>query len=105
MKPTGFFFNDSESFVPRCDVCENRYTPERIQINLFPGGWEVCPSCLLKGLKAVADVLRKKKSNRDFLRLLDTVGDFREIPGGIMAVRIAEAHREIKATNRKKKAA
>lgn len=101
----GFEFNECYKFVPRCDVCGKKYKAEGIQVALYRGGWEICPTCLLKGPKAAADMLRKKKSNRPFLSVLDSVADFREIPGGIMALKVAEGYQEIKTENRKRKAA
>lgn len=95
-----FFFNDCEKFIPQCDVCGKKYEGEGIQVVLFHGGWEMCPTCLLKGPKAVADMLRKKntRSSRSFLSKLDSVEDFREIPGGIMALKVAEGYRDIEAS-------
>jgi ribosome-binding protein aMBF1 (putative translation factor) len=103
----GFVFNDCERFIPQCDACGKKYEGEGIQVALFRGGWEICPTCLLKGPKGVTDMLRKKntRSSRSFLSKLDSVEDFREIPGGIMALKVAEGYQETKAANRKGKAA
>ena len=117
-----FMFNDECKKVnPRCDFCRRTYDPN-VQIEFgHPtkdgspwGGSEICPRCLRKGPKAAAEMARKRSHSRIggagdyYAKLADAfehIGDFREIPGGITAMKIVEAYEEIKAATRKRKAA
>jgi len=77
-----------------------------VQVN-FKAGYEICPSCLLKDPKIVGtetthrqarefhSMIRRWFMNvKRFANQLKTIEDFRDLPGGVMAVKIAEAYRD-----------
>ena len=78
-----------------CDFCRKEYETMGVQVS-FRCGFEICPACLLAGPQAVAAKARKSRSKErqesaEVLGILDT---FTQLPGGVLAVKIAEAAQE-----------
>ena len=86
---------DEGSYEPRCDLCKKYYESLGVQVS-FRCGPEVCPECLLAGPQAVTRKARKSRSNwrREAAEVLGRLDSFTQLPGGILAVKIAEAYRE-----------
>jgi hypothetical protein len=105
----GFIFENGKGggyLYPHCDFCGAPYPSLGVQVN-FSNGYEICASCLLKGPKVVAtetthrqarefhSMIRRWFMNvKGFANKLKTIDDFRDLPGGVMAVKIAEAYRD-----------
>ncbi|MHB1011942.1 MAG: hypothetical protein ACYC37_03435 [Desulfobacteria bacterium] len=101
----GFTFEEGY-FDLHCDFCGKRYESLGVQVS-FAFGYEICPSCLLKGPKVVASDTMKRPARefhsvirrwfmsvKGFANQLKNIDDFRDLPGGVLAVKIAEAYRD-----------
>ena len=86
---------DEGSYEPRCDLCKKYYESLGVQVS-FRCGPEVCPECLLAGPQAVAKQARRRRSaeGRETAEVLERLDSFTQLPGGVLAVKIAEAYRE-----------
>jgi hypothetical protein len=82
---------------PRCNFCTRRYEEPGIQI-CFRDGYEICPRCLLKGpARVVQETLSAKRPPayiKKYVAKIAGLSSFRELAGGILAVKIAEAWAE-----------
>jgi len=85
---------------PECDFCGEKYKSLGVQVNLN-GGLELCPECLLAGPKAVARKvwgLHHKDACEEIIleaaAAFGRLGTFKEIPGGILALAIAQGYRD-----------
>lgn len=101
----GFMF-DAGYPDPHCDFCGARYNSLGVQVS-FVVGYEICASCLLKGPKVVAEETchRPAKEFHSVIRRwfmyvkrlankMRAIDDFRDLPGGVLAVKIAEGYRD-----------
>lgn len=101
----GFMFNEGYKY-PHCDFCGTPYPSLGIRVQ-FKVGYEICAACILKGPKVVGSETTKRPARefhsmirRWFMRVkgfankLKTIDNFRELPGGHLAVKIAEAYRD-----------
>lgn len=105
----GFVFENGVGgcyFDPHCDFCGAAYNSLGVQVK-FLNGYEICASCILKGPKVVASETTKRPARefhsmirrwfmhvKGFANKLRTIDDFRELPGGVLAVKIAEGYRD-----------
>jgi len=90
-----FTFNDEGRKVsPECDFCGEEYQAPDIQVEIA-GGFEVCPSCILGGPKDIAAMAERRPFTRKLPPPLARVESFRDLPGGVTALKIAEAYQEI----------
>lgn len=93
-------------YAPVCDFCGKHYESPGVQV-IFAISYEICPSCLLKGPKVVASETTRRPARefhegirrwfmevKGFANKLKAFDDFRELPGGILALKIAEAYQE-----------
>jgi hypothetical protein len=115
---SGFDFTDIEGyFDPHCDFCGKPYESIGVQIR-FSCSYEICYSCILKGPKAVAaettrrparefhDMIRRWFMQvKAFANKFKAMDSFRDLPGGILAVKVAEAYRETETDPRARKGA
>jgi len=117
-----------------CDFCGKKYDDHGVSIELQAEGQDgsdgfwaggICGNCLTPDPRDLARVAREQvkvlRRKKDHLKkdlniyhadgmmavagVLDGIADYSPIGSGIVAVKIAEAYREINAANRKKKAA
>lgn len=84
-------------YDPKCQFCGKRYDSPGIQAS-FKAGIEICPSCLLKGPAVVAKEVATSKKRpayaKSFAAKFAGLRSFRDLPGGILAIKIAEAYME-----------
>jgi hypothetical protein len=89
-----------------CSFCGNEYEAHGVQV-MFDVGYDICPMCLLKDPRVVAmetthrparnfhpDYRRWFMHVKGFAKQLKAVSRFEDLPGGILAVKVAEAYRE-----------
>lgn len=101
----GFMFNEGY-FDPHCDFCGASYNSLGVQV-LFKAGHEICASCILKGPKVVAEETCHRPARefhsmirrwfmhiKGFAKKLKTIDDFRDLPCGVLAVKVAEGYRD-----------
>ncbi len=91
----------------KCMVCGKRFTALEAMIEFM--GEDCCPSCILAGPQGMAARMRKEADRArakgawyadEFIRIaakLDKAKSFAGVEGGTLAVKIAEAYREIQA--------
>ena len=100
---------------PKCDFCGKDYENLGVQVSFRDGPpdayvplYEICYSCLLKGPKVVSaetthrparefnkGIRRWFMNVKSFAKSLGDLDAFHSLPGGILAVKIAEAYREM----------
>ena len=101
----GFVFGEGKN-PPCCDFCGKEYESLGVQVDFGWVFYEICPSCLLKGPKAVATETARRPARefnpsirrwfmevKEFANKLKTVERFENLPNGILAVKIAEGWR------------
>lgn len=108
MENAGSVFVFDEAYVnPRCDFCGETYKSLGVQVSFGHGPYEICPACILKGPRVVAEETAARPKEQfhrairrwhaivqAFAKGLEEIADFRELPGGILAVKIAEGYIE-----------
>lgn len=100
----GFTFEDGYS-DPHCDFCGSGYVSLGVQVSFV--GYEICASCILSGPKSVAEETCRRPAKefhymirrwfmrvKGFAKKMRAIDDFSELPGGVLAVKIAEAYRD-----------
>jgi hypothetical protein len=92
----GFDFTIEGHYVPTCDFCQKNYASEGLQVSLACG-LEICPRCIASGPRAVAKEARKRRSLKEAAEVFGMLASFSQLPGGVLALKIAEAHQETKA--------
>jgi hypothetical protein len=101
----GFTF-DSDEGITACAFCGKEYESIGLEVR-FEYGHDICSSCLLKGPKVVGSETTKRPARefhpdyrrwfmeiKGFAHKLKTLDDFRDLPFGLLAIKIAEAYRD-----------
>ena len=92
----GFDFTIEGHYVPTCDFCGRNYASEGLQVSV-ECGLEICPSCILAGPRAVAKALEHNEDLAEAAEVFSRLASFEQLPGGVLAAKIAEGYREASA--------
>jgi ribose 1,5-bisphosphokinase PhnN len=83
-----------EESVRGCAFCGSSYRNIGAQVQT-ECGLELCPACITSGPQIVARKARKRRSLKEAAEVFSRLANFAEIPGGVLALKIAEAHTEV----------
>lgn len=83
-----------EEPVRKCSFCGAAYRNIGVQIQT-KCGLELCPGCITSGPGAVAKVLKGNEDLKEARALFERLASFAQLPGGILAVKIAEGFRQL----------
>jgi hypothetical protein len=101
----GFTFDEGDGGAA-CAFCGKEYESIGLVVR-FEYGHDICSSCLLKGPKVVGSETTKRPARefhsdyrrwfmeiKGFAHRLKALDDFRDLPCGLLAIKIAEAYRD-----------
>jgi len=83
----------------RCDFCGGRYAAE-LKV-MTQCGLLLCPSCITSGPRAVAGKARKRRSLAEAAEVFSRLASFEQLPGGLVAAKVAEGYLEFETRARK----
>jgi len=89
-----------EEPIRECSFCGQPYRNIGAQVQTRCG-LEICYTCLISGPRAVARKARKRRSLKEAVEVFRTLDSFARIPGGALALKIAEGYRELDTRVRK----
>ncbi len=83
-----------EEPVRKCSFCGGAYRNIGVQVQT-QCGLELCPECISSGPRAVAKALEGNADLREAREVFGRLANFEQVPGGILAVKVAEGYRQV----------
>jgi len=81
-----------EEPVRVCAFCGSSYRNIGVQVQT-ECGLELCPACIASGPRAFAGKARRLRSLKEAAEVFGMLDSFSQLPGGILAVKVAEGYR------------